>query len=119
MSPMADWGSGTDMSHFPVIEPDIVIENKLVIDTKYYRDILGSNNKFHSSNLYQIITYMNAFNLPGLLLYPQFSIPYNETFKVDQRNIHIKTINLGQSRNELFYELFNFTEYIKKSTTKI
>lgn len=107
-----NWATGPNMNLFPAIEPDIVIDNKLIIDTKYYRDILGSNNKFHSHNLYQILTYATAYNLPGLLLYPEFKTSYNEVYTVSDKAIYIKTINLGKSRSELFNDLKNFRDQI-------
>lgn len=85
-----NWAIGCRQELLPVVEPDIVIDGKLIIDVKYYRNVLTSNGKFISANLYQILTYMSIMNLPGLLIYPLndvmvddgFTLAGGETFSI-------------------------------------
>jgi len=65
---ISKWATGKDVAYLPVMIPDIVIRGKLVIDTKYYKNILGANNKFHSHNLYQMFSYMDVLGLNGMFL---------------------------------------------------
>jgi 5-methylcytosine-specific restriction enzyme subunit McrC len=87
--------------NLPVLEPDILIEGKYVIDAKYYNSPINDRNKFHSEHLYQLITYMQSYNLNGMLVYPENDQPLNESFKFKGNIFTIKTINLKQSVHDL------------------
>lgn len=50
--------------------PDIAIGDRLIIDAKYCRSILGDNGGVRSAHIYQMHTYMQALELDGVLVYP-------------------------------------------------
>ena len=65
-----DAWAGGDRGYLPSIMPDIVIGDRLIIDAKYYRSILGDNGRVRSAHIYQMHTYMQALELDGVLVYP-------------------------------------------------
>jgi 5-methylcytosine-specific restriction enzyme subunit McrC len=93
-----NWASSSRQELLPVIEPDIVIDGKLVIDVKYYRNVVTNRGKLISSNLYQIITYMNVMNLPGMLIYPYNDIEIKNDFDMIGGNrFSVATLDLSGS----------------------
>ena len=92
----------------PVMKTDIVVERedgKLIIDTKYYRNALtqsnlGETKTIISSHLYQIYAYVKNSNegkVSGMLLYPTVDYDLIQSYRMGGNNIHINTINLGES----------------------
>jgi len=105
---------GSRSEYIPVMKTDISLnssERKIVIDTKYYQEALKMNQystqKFHSTNLYQIYSYLknlehvpgpvSNFNATGILLYPTTSIDLDETFLIDKHIISVCTLNLASN----------------------
>jgi len=116
---ISNWATGIRQELLPVIEPDIVIDGKLVVDVKYYRNLLSANGKLISSNLYQIITYMNIMNLPGLLIYPYNEILIEDSFSLSGGNsFSIFTLNLRGSHNDLHSSLNCLLSYINQLIEK-
>ncbi|MFZ4437599.1 MAG: McrC family protein [Syntrophales bacterium] len=110
---ISNWASSTRQDLLPDIQPDIVIDGKLVIDVKYYRDLLTNHGKLNSSNLYQIITYMNVMNLPGLLIYPYNDIRLKDGFNLKAGNMFsVITLDLGGSFNSFQKALKDLLAYI-------
>lgn len=92
----------------PVMQSDIMLkkgEKTLVIDAKYYAHTMQKQydvNTMHSSNLYQIFTYVknldidNSGNVSGMLLYAktdELVLP-NNNYKMGGNIISIKTLDL-------------------------
>jgi 5-methylcytosine-specific restriction enzyme subunit McrC len=88
-------------SYLPVIEPDIVIRNRLVIDTKYYKGPLNANNKYHSDNLAQIHFYMQAYGLNGMLVYPQMNTAFDHTYQFKGLEFSILTFPLDVESSQV------------------
>lgn len=100
-----------ELSHqyLPGMETDISLENeseKIIIDAKYYRETMTvrfDKEKIHSSNLYQLFSYLvnqedeslKTQNATGILLYPTIEKEYDLHYKYNQHNIYIKTVNLN------------------------
>ena len=98
------------MIHFlPVMQTDIFLrykEKTLIIDTKYYGQTMQKqydNYTLHSSNLYQIFTYVknqdqhNTGNVSGMLLYAktQEQITPDCVFSIGGNQISVKTLDLN------------------------
>jgi 5-methylcytosine-specific restriction enzyme subunit McrC len=101
---------GSDL--VPAMRTDVTITAKnapyhrLVIDTKYYVNALGTSiygaEKFKSDNLYQVYAYLRTQeqrgpsyrDSAGMLLYPTTSYDLNETMIVQGHRIRIATVNL-------------------------
>ena len=93
----------------PNMYPDIVLSsrterNVLIIDTKYYDEILTESNSHHSHNLYQIFTYVKSkqfelkdYEISGMLLYAGTNeeVPPKK-YMMDGNKISAKTLNLNQ-----------------------
>lgn len=92
----------------PVMQSDIMLkkgEKTLVIDAKYYAHTMQKQydvNTIHSSNLYQIFTYVknldtdNSGNVSGMLLYAktdELVLP-NNNYKMGGNIISVKTLDL-------------------------
>ena len=92
----------------PVMQSDIILEKgdkSLVIDAKYYSHTTQKQynvNTLHSSNLYQIFTYVknldteNTGNVSGMLLYAktdEIVLP-NNSYKMSGNIISVKTLDL-------------------------
>ena len=99
---------------------------KIIIDAKYYRETLATNydqKKIHSSNLYQIFSYlMNQQNedkktqmATGILLYPTTSQEYNLSYKYQEHEVCVKTLNLNQDWRKISERLLNIIEVSPKS----
>ena len=104
--------------YMPVMNTDISLTSKnrkIVMDTKYYQEALTMNQyanlKFHSSNLYQIYTYLKNLeyvsepatnrNASGILLYPTTTIELDESFIIDTHIVSICTVNLATGWREI------------------
>ena len=89
-------------TYLPSIEPDVVIDHRLVLDTKYYKGPLNEYNKYHSDNLAQIQLYMQAYGLNGMLLYPQADEPFDHTylFKGLKFNVHTFPLDIETEKME-------------------
>jgi 5-methylcytosine-specific restriction enzyme subunit McrC len=98
--------------YLPAIEPDIYIRGKYLIDTKYFKSPLNERGKLHSAHLYQILTYMQAYKLNGMLLYPQQDIPLKHSYELNGHIISVRTINLSNSIDALKLELSALAEAV-------
>jgi len=113
-----------DLALLPEMKTDIVIENKndntqLIIDTKYYAQTLVTSNwsdieKIRTGHLYQIMTYVNNSysigNVNGMLLYPTIEREINATFKICEKNISIRTLNLDTDWKDITDRLLSLVD---------
>lgn len=125
-SPKIKWDldeevDGKDLYLLPEMRTDIVVENKiektqLIIDTKYYRQTLLSNNrgeieKARTPHLYQIYAYINNSDFPGspkgMLLYPTIDKEIDAKFPLGGKMIYIRTLNLNAEWNDISDRLFS------------
>jgi 5-methylcytosine-specific restriction enzyme subunit McrC len=121
--------SQSKIEYIPVMRTDISLtsgERKIIIDTKYYGESLTMNQynslKFHSSNLYQIYSYLKNLehvadpitnrNASGILLYPTTSVELNETFLMDNHYVSVCTVNLAMEWKRIEERLL---ELLKKN----
>lgn len=94
----------------PKMRTDVVLETKkypskqLIIDAKFYKDILSSNfdkKVLNSSNLYQIFSYVNNSlfegKINGMLIYASLGEDLDIQYKIDNHEFLIKTLNLNQN----------------------
>ena len=103
----------------PRMETDITLisdENKIIIDTKYYRESLSQNDKIHSGNLYQLYAYLKnqedlcdplSMRCEGILLYPTMDTDFSHEYEQDDHRICIKTINLDQNWKKIEEDLLS------------
>ncbi|MDR3222809.1 MAG: hypothetical protein LBT66_03600 [Methanobrevibacter sp.] len=101
--------------YLPTMVTDIILEHEnkqLIIDTKFYKNILDTNYKkktLKSSHLYQIYSYINnsKFNgeISGMLLYASFDEDINYQYKIQDKIIHIKSLNLNQEWEKIDEDL--------------
>ena len=101
--------------YLPGMETDISLENEteeIIIDAKYYRETMTvrfDKEKIHSSNLYQLFSYLvnqqdeslKTQNATGILLYPTIEREYDLHYKYRQHNIYIKTVNLNSNWRDI------------------
>lgn len=100
--------NGSDRGMLPKMRTDIELlidkESKILIDAKYYKNALLSRyeiNKYSSSNMYQMNTYLehNASfkNLRGILLYPCVRYYFQEQYiRKDKYTLEFLTIDLDK-----------------------
>ncbi|QIZ07617.1 5-methylcytosine-specific restriction endonuclease system specificity protein McrC [Priestia megaterium] len=119
-SPKIKWDlseevDGEDLYLLPEMRTDIAVENKiektqLIIDTKYYRQTLISDNrsaieKVRTTHLFQIYAYINNSDFPGstkgMLLYPTIDKEINAKFPIGGKMIFIRTLNLNAEWNDI------------------
>jgi len=105
----------------PNMQTDIFLEStddKLIIDTKYYREALQSyydKQTIHSGNLYQIHAYLKNLeavddenrNCRGMLLYPTTSDELALSYDMDGHKLMINTINLNQHWKDIHQSLIS------------
>ncbi len=109
-------------SYLPTMNLDIYIENdeeSIIIDTKYYKDVLGDNmwsKSFKSNNMYQIYTYMNHLKtdkrVRWILLYPFNWENFNEQYTTQlvswrDAKFEIRTIDLSKNWTDIETDLLN------------
>lgn len=58
---------------------------------------------------------MNVLGLPGMLLYPQSysSSSIEESYTIDGKRFHLKTLNMQGTHQEFVQELGMFMEYVR------
>ena len=103
--------SGINSEYLPILKTDITITNKnndtLIIDTKFYENILKENNYgkkvFRSSHIQQIYSYMKLYeesypcnSIHGCLLYAKTSETLIPDFKDENNRIVITYLDLNQ-----------------------
>ncbi|HDL0658509.1 TPA: 5-methylcytosine-specific restriction endonuclease system specificity protein McrC [Staphylococcus aureus] len=108
------WSLDNDdnVNMLPVMRSDIMLRYKdkcLIIDAKFYKNTLNNyydTKKIHSTNLYQIFTYVKnqqlnlkkkAIQVSGMLLYAKTdeNIALNDKFHMSGSQIIIKTLDLN------------------------
>ena len=109
-------------NYLPTMNLDIYIETNneaIVIDTKYYKDVLAENmgsKSFKSNNMYQVYTYMNHLktekNVRWILLYPYNWETFNEQYDTKlvsgkDAKFEFRTIDLSKDRKEIEDDLLN------------
>ena len=109
----------SNINMLPKMKTDIEItinkSSKIIIDAKYYHDALKSRfdkDKFNSSNLYQLNTYLEHNlefkNLRGILLYPCVNYYFNEKYyRKDLYTIELVTVDLNRDWSEISNSLLN------------
>lgn len=112
---------GGPIEYLPVMKTDITLRYKhrvLIIDTKYYSQIM-QNNKFyntrtlHSHNMYQIYSYVknmdtaNTGNVSGLLLYARTdeAIVPDCDYIISGNHISVKTLDLNTEFSNIAQQL--------------
>lgn len=118
-----EWNlQGDNKNYLPTMNLDIYVETNdeaIVIDTKYYKDVLGDNmgsKSFKSNNMYQVYTYMNHVktekNVRWILLYPYNWEVINEKYDTKlvswkDAKFEFRTIDLSKDRKEIEKNLIN------------
>ena len=107
-------------SILPIMQTDIMLtigERTLIIDTKYYGGSLQSHfekKTIHSSNLYQIHTYVTEFdkshngNIDGMLLYAKTQetiTPDGQMKMADGNTIYFRTLDLNKDFKDIEKQL--------------
>lgn len=118
--------SDQSLSLLPRMETDITINSSgkiLIVDAKYYKSIFSrrmGTEKFHSQNLYQLMSYLwslkpeNGEKTGGLLIYPHVDTSVKHRYKINGFDIGLCTVNLGQEWPCIHQELLDiFGEYLK------
>ena len=110
---------GNEMDLLPIMQTDITIKREheiIIMDTKYYKNTLVSNmgqDKYHSTNMYQMFSYLkNAEakgslykNSKGILLYPQVNKSLDNVYKLQDHVLKICTINLNNEWTQIHNRL--------------
>lgn len=123
-----------DIEYIPTMKTDVFLEqgnNCLIIDTKFYKQILVRNKNsrkktFVSNNLYQILSYVDnrikKYNkVVGMLLYAQTANDpiLNEKTNLNGKTVYVRTVNLNNDWDSITQTLddiaqkFRDGEYFK------
>jgi len=102
----------SNLGLLPRMETDISLESyekKIVIDVKFYKETVSGyydTEKFHSTNLYQLYSYIRNLEADnrhpqntvceGILLYPKVDKAYDESYMIEGHKLRILTIDLAQ-----------------------
>jgi len=86
------------------LKPDILIENRLIIDTKYKR--VRSRDDISAADKYQMFAYGKNFGVDRvIMLYPDFGDGYEDELVLGEKTenvlLYIKKIDLLKSEQEL------------------
>lgn len=115
----------------PEMRADITLSSEdrfLIIDTKYYAHTYQSQERYdsktiHSSNLYQIYSYVKnkaagspELDVSGMLLYARTEdeLQPNERFIMDGNIIYVRTLDLSVSFEEIAKQLDDISELITR-----
>lgn len=102
-----DESSNEGLGFLPQMKTDIKLtyqEKSLIIDTKFYSQILSKHDKYRSGHLYQVFSYVKnedikqSGDVAGLLLYAKTDETHNfaYSFNMNGNSIGVKTLDLGQ-----------------------
>ncbi|MDA0080878.1 5-methylcytosine-specific restriction endonuclease system specificity protein McrC [Brachyspira hyodysenteriae] len=108
--------------YIPIMKTDTMIYNKekcLIIDTKFYKNILIKNNdkiSIRSSHLYQMFSYMSNVNkkiktIKGVLLYPLCYDNINKEYKIQDKYFAVNTLDLNSDFDIIKEQLINIVKY--------
>ena len=114
----------------PKMKTDIVLETKdkklprkqLIIDAKYYSNLLKSSNfsdvgKLIPGNLYQIYAYINNSEFKGtkigMLIYPTVETEVDYVYSIQGKKIYIKTLNLNTDWVNIKSRLMEIQKYLE------
>jgi len=121
-----EWPGQQENPLMPIMRTDISLvrrdppRERLIIDTKYYREALVSNRggalKFTSQNLYQIYAYLRTQewrgddyrNARGMLLYPTVDRRFDEEVDIQGHNIRVSTIDLADTWEAIESRLLSY-----------
>ncbi len=124
------WNASSDtdpaLSYLPSMETDISLrsaQKTLIIDAKYYSRTFQKyydKESIHSGNIFQIMAYLdniqlrggNDSNAEGMLLYPVVDSHVSETYKMNGKTIHIKTIDLGANWRDIRNDLLEIASLV-------
>lgn len=118
------WHMGKTSVYMPKMSPDLVLQHRstdcmMVLDTKFTANSLISNLwgkfVFDSSHIYQIYAYLRSQEhvsdshrcASGILLYPTVGETLSETIELQGHQIHLATIDLSRSWNEIEKDLLD------------
>lgn len=109
--------NNSDMSLLPIMQTDICVETtdrKIIIDAKYYSEttvIHKEAEKFRSTNLYQIYSYLRNLEesdssllnqgAEGILLYPLTGKEFNHSYMIGGHKMSIWTVDLSKDWREI------------------
>jgi 5-methylcytosine-specific restriction enzyme subunit McrC len=112
----------SSVSYLPKMQTDITLESKnrkIIIETKFYINALNSRyegDKFHSSNLYQLYSYLRNIETKmthsknikseGILLYPAVGYHLNENYILGTHKLSVKTVDLSKPWRDIEKQLF-------------
>ena len=107
--------------YIPIMKTDTMIysrEKCLIIDTKFYKNILIKNNNkisIRSSHLYQMFSYMSNVNkkfktIKGVLLYPLCSDNINKEYKIQDKYFAVNTLDLSSDFDIIKEQLINMVK---------
>ena len=118
----------TNIKFLPKMQTDIMLSNKdftLIIDTKFYSKTMQTHGQFnshtfHSSNLYQILSYVKNYdlkqtgNVNGMLLYAKTNekVTPNASFIIGGNKIDVKTLDLNTTFSSIKEQLDSFSLYL-------
>ena len=109
--------------HLPNMITDIILENeqndrRIIIDTKFTdiftKSQFGDNQRFKSSNIYQLYSYLRSQEHPddplslsaeGMLLYPAIGVDIDEAVELQGHIVRFVTIDLAKPTNVVIEKL--------------
>jgi 5-methylcytosine-specific restriction enzyme subunit McrC len=114
----AESDSDESLAFLPIMQTDISILRpgmKIIVETKYYKDTLTDyygSESLHSSNLYQLVSYLvNAQDdgqlVRGILLYPTVDRPLKLNYSILGIPVRVQTIDLARPWQEIHEEILN------------
>ena len=115
---------GDEVNFLPIMQTDITIkrENEIIImDTKYYKNTLACNmghDKYNSTNMYQIFSYLKNVeakgglykNSKGILLYPQVDKSLDNDYELQGHKLKICTVNLNDDWQNIHNRLIEIVK---------
>lgn len=121
-----DEKGSSGIEFLPSMQTDIVLRNEektLIIDTKYYGEILSGmfdKKSISSANMYQIFSYVknmdtyNTGNVSGMLLYAKTKEDMAEPIDthINGNRIIVQTLDLNQEFANIKLQLDSFIQYI-------
>jgi 5-methylcytosine-specific restriction enzyme subunit McrC len=118
--------SPSDEPYLPGMYPDMTLRSDtktIMIDAKWYQSTFGTSHvsdrkKIHSSNLYQLFSYLKNLErkggadakAEGILLYPQVDEAVSLRYKVQGHMVRICTIDLNQPWLRIERSLLNLID---------
>jgi 5-methylcytosine-specific restriction enzyme subunit McrC len=125
-----DWGAaaleGSNLKWLPQMETDVTLRSSdrtIIIECKFTESLFEHrffSDKLRSSHLYQLCSYLRNLernvepdrSADGILLYPTAGVAFDQSYRMHEHRVRIKTLDLNQEWTGIEKEMLSLLQPI-------